>query len=153
DPLRNAMLQVTDNLRFESAIADGLLNSMQRYEGAGDARDTEWALIHARALHDDSALLSDQLGRTNAAVAALRDSLANDPRDFEGASTALATFAARVATSGFNADELRVFHSLNLTDAQISTTRAQITALSPFTFSRSAIVTGLNDLIAANNAA
>src|SRR5262249_20780098 len=33
DPLRNAMLRVTDNLRFESALADGLLNSMQRYEG------------------------------------------------------------------------------------------------------------------------
>src|SRR5262249_52495763 len=150
DPVHSAMLDVANDLRYESALADGLLNSLQRYEGAGDARDTEWALIHARALRADADLLRDQTGRTAAAGAALRDALANDPRDFEGAAAAPATFATRVATTGFSADELSVFQELGLSAAQVSAARSQIAGLSPFTFSRTAIVAGLNDLITAD---
>src|SRR5439155_21118403 len=62
DPVRSALLQVADNLRFESAIADGLLHGTERYQGADEAGDAQWALIHARAVRDDAGLLRDRIG-------------------------------------------------------------------------------------------
>src|SRR5262249_2740962 len=83
DPVVNALWQVGDNLRFASATALALLHSMERYQGAAEADDVEWALIHGRAIRDNLARLREQEGGTRVALAALRDALLGDPRDFE----------------------------------------------------------------------
>jgi hypothetical protein len=151
DPLTNGILQVDDSMRFEEAVGEALLHSMERYEGAVDANDAEWALIHARAVRDNAARLRDQIGRTTAALAALRDAVLTDPRNLEGVAANIAALALRVSTTGFSVDELRQFRNLGLSQATVNNLHDQIAGLAPFTFSRAPVAGGIDSSIAADN--
>lgn len=150
DPLRKAIFEATDGLRFQSAAADALLHAMERYQGAQEGANAEWALIHARAVRDNAALLRGQLALCTEALQTLRDTLAGDPRDVDGAAAKFAAHVAQVFTTGFSAAELREFRNLGLSPSQVDDLRLKIAALHPFDGSRSATVALLNGVIAAN---
>jgi hypothetical protein len=152
DPLRTSVLRVAQAVRFETALEAALLHEQERYQGAADANDAEWALIQGRALRDTVAQLRDQIGRTDAALADLRGAVLTDPRDLEASTASVAALAARVATSGFTAEELREFRGLGLSSTAINDLQNQIAGLQSLTYSRAGFAADIVDLIAAESA-
>lgn len=103
----------------EAAVAKALLASIERYQGAANAGDGEWCLIHARAARDHAYLLAAQLGRTSAALAAQKQALGNYPIDLDAVSQEAEQLRLRLEQQGFSPDETAILLALGLDAAEI----------------------------------
>ena len=153
DPIINAFINVGNAQATQAATLQALLHAMERYQGADAADDSEWALVHARAIQKFSTLLIDQIGASNAALTALDDALTADPRNFDAASGTVAPMLAQIVSSGFNAEQMQALLNAGATMAQIADLRASIAAEStePL-FSEAETHTQIAALLAGNTA-
>lgn len=135
----------------EETIAEALLHSMERYQGAQAANDPNWALVHAQQLQDYANYLDLQLGRTNMALQQLANAVTTDPRDFAAEAAEWRAFQTRVAAEGFTEEELRDFRHLGLSDAEIEQIRTDFLA-EEVDYSNADFVALVNRIIANNTA-
>ena len=152
DVLDGAADRVADTAATEAALAQALLRSIERYQGADAAGNGEWALVHARAIRHYASLLSQQLQRSKAALQALSDAIASDTRDLDAAAIALEALRARVAGSGLTAEERANLLRLGLTAEQIQSFTEQL-ADQDFSFSEADFHQQLQALMAAQEQA
>jgi hypothetical protein len=115
--LAPAVASVADARGTAAALAQALLHSIERYQGADQSGDGTWALVHARASKSYGIALGDQLGRLNAALTDLDSVLASGgAQEVDRAADLLRRLSAAVATSGgFTQEERRGNHSGLLT--------------------------------------
>src|SRR5436190_2087060 len=59
DPITNAFISVGNAQATQAVLLQALLHAMERYQGADQADDSEWALVHARAIQSLSSQLID----------------------------------------------------------------------------------------------
>ncbi len=152
DPLLTALADVGTQSSTEGALAEALLRSLERYQGADLDANGRWALMHARAIRDYARGLQAQLPTSSAALARLDAALAADATPIDALAADAQAFIARVKASGLTADEIQAARNLGLTDAQITQLVADIAALDLSTFSKANLQGAIADL-RANNAA
>ena len=128
DPLLVAAIELGAHVANEGALAGALLTSVERYQGADAAGDGEWALVHARAIRDNARALLVQLARTDSALVALDSALVADARPLDLMASRMEAHRARIATTGFSADELGQARTLGLDQAQIDALRTRFVA-------------------------
>ena len=150
DPLKIAFAALGTTVSNESALTQGLLRSLERYQGADNASNADWALFHANKIVDYSTALSSQLPDTNAALAALSAALTADTRDFDTIATDMQALIDQISGSGFTAEQLREAANLGLSQADIDDAETLLTGLDFSTFSKAAALTVLSDIQTAN---
>ena len=151
DPIELALTAVGTESRTEAELARAFLASLERYQGAEQAGDGEWALIHARALKDYAVELQTQLGQTNTAVSTLETALIADTTDLSSTAADLATTHSRWRTTGFNADEIRTARNLGLSETDLNDMLAEIDGLNFADYSETDYLAVLANIRAENN--
>jgi PKD repeat protein len=153
-PSDDPVLMATGSLATESSaedtLAEALLHSLERYQGADQAGNGRWALIHARAIRDYSEQLQAQIAENDAALAELDAALAADTTDVDANAVEARAFIERVRASGFTADEIREAHNLGMTDREIDDLAADIAKLDFAGFSEASMRRTIADLQRAN---
>lgn len=102
DPLQQATDALINAFAVEAATTGALLSSMERYQGAANDGNGDWALVHARATRDYTALLADQLAESNAALNALSAVIGANAADLDAAASGLKSLADDLATNGWS---------------------------------------------------
>lgn len=145
-----ALAQLGSGAENEAALAEALLHSIERYQGADSAGDGAWGLIHARAMRDYAALLITQLGRTHDNLAGFSATLAADTTDYDGWGTRLETYRLEIAASGLVTDDVRLARNWGVTLTETEQLAADFVAEGDLTFSKTAVLTTLTELQSSN---
>ena len=107
----------------ENALLQAFLSSIERYSGAQEAGNGQWALIHAREIKNYANILAqEQIPLTTLAIENILNGLLLETRDIEGVNSKFLTLQNRIKQSGPSADELRNLRNLNFSDTQIQDT-------------------------------
>ncbi|MEM7113479.1 MAG: Ig-like domain-containing protein [Chloroflexota bacterium] len=150
DAMTVALSDMGTTAQTEAEIARALLASMERYQGADEADDGEWALIHARAMSDFALLLAEQVAKTNQSLAAFEAALNADSRDFAATSAEIIAIEERLETTGLTADEIRTARNLGLSDADLAEAIDLITELDLADYDKADFLTVLDDIQTTN---
>ncbi|MDP9353014.1 MAG: PKD domain-containing protein, partial [Chloroflexota bacterium] len=151
DPLLLAMADLGTESSSESALAEALLRSLERYQGADQKGNGTWALVHARAIQDYSLQLQAQLSKSSDALKTLDDALAADTTPLDANAADVQAFIERVRASGFTEDEVREALNLGLTYEEIGDLDSAVSALDLSTFSKANLRGAIADLRANNS--
>ncbi|MDF2627226.1 MAG: hypothetical protein K0R39_1057 [Symbiobacteriaceae bacterium] len=150
DPLDQAIANYLTAASSEAALAEALLRSLERYQGADQATDGNWALLHGWAIQDNTDALAQAINQSNAALNALANTLATDPRPWDAIAADMQAFRDRVAASGFTAEELIDLRNSGFDDAMIEQFRQEIIA-EDWTFSLSDTLNEISAIMNDNN--
>ncbi|MCP4356886.1 MAG: hypothetical protein GY796_02575 [Chloroflexi bacterium] len=145
-PLPLALAELGIAAGNEQALAQALLASMERYQGADNANSSEWGLIHARAMRDYATLLISQLSETNNGLTTMSAALTADTTDFDTMSAELETYRLQIAASGFVTEDVQLARNLGLTPDEIDQLAADIVAEGDFSFTETDLLNTLTDL-------
>ncbi|HYF80581.1 MAG TPA: PKD domain-containing protein [Symbiobacteriaceae bacterium] len=150
DPLDQAIANYLTAASSEAALAEALLRSLERYQGADGANDGNWALLHGWAIQDNTNALAIAINRSNGALNALATALASDPRPWDAIAADMQAFRDRVAASGFTPEELVDLRNSGFDDAMIEQFRQEIIA-EDHTFSLSQTLSDIAAIMNDNN--
>ncbi len=150
DPKSNVPLDVAyanagNAIAVENALSEAALHSFERYQGADNANNGQWALIHARATQNYASLLQVKLPVSNTALTELNTVVAALPSTFTDPIPDWEAFRSDVAMNGLSVPVQTELLALQLTGTDIIDLEASIGALDYSSFS-------LNDMVSANNA-
>ncbi len=112
-----------------AVLAQALLHSLERYQGADAANDAGWALVHARQIQAFSRLLATHQNRSNTALAGLAAAAATDGVDAGRVAAYVTPIQERVAASGWNDEETRLLRNGGLPTAEIDALAASTTSV------------------------
>jgi PKD repeat protein len=126
DPLRVDLVGMGSAAGSEAALAQALLTSLERYQGAEAVNDAEWALIHARAVRDYSLLLASQTAITASAADSFAQTLAADSRPIDGLLANFESERLRILADDLTSEERRDSAAFGLTDADLAELRAAL---------------------------
>lgn len=126
DPLAAKAEELAVAMNHEGAVADMVLHSVERYQGADAADMPDWQLIHARAARRQVDLLASEIGRANAAAQALLDAIAADPRSDDEFWSLLESTRASLVANGVTAEQRQQAHNLGLSDTEIDSRLARL---------------------------
>lgn len=146
DALIQSVAQISTEASEEAALAEALLRSLERYQGADEANDGTWALIHARAIKQYAALLAMQMSETSAAFNSANVALSADQQDLEQAAVELMIFRDRVAVSGFNADELRSARNLEVGESDLANIESALLSIDVSGFAKADMTNEFEEL-------
>jgi uncharacterized repeat protein (TIGR01451 family) len=144
DPLLIAVGNLGAASSNQAALAEALLRSLERYQGAEAAGDGDWALTQARAIKQYAGLLAAQLSQGHAALGQLSNALANDTRPLDVIAADLESQRALVESSGFSPEERQALASLGLTVVQIDALRAELASQS-FVFTKANLLNAITN--------
>ncbi|MEW5869153.1 MAG: PKD domain-containing protein [Chloroflexota bacterium] len=151
DELLQSLALVGTEAGEEAALAEALLRSLERYQGADQANDGTWALAHARAVKEYADLLADQFADSGGAAAEAYTAISADTRPLDQAALDFEQFRSRVHTTGWNSDELRYAKNLGISDAQLEDIQSVLAAVEVAGFTKAGLLNVLDGM--ANNAA
>lgn len=146
DEVVSSSAQVDTEAGEESALAEALLRSLERYQGAAEANNGTWALIHAHAIQRYATLLASQMEESTAALASATTAISSDSREVDQATVQLTEFLNRVSDSGFNGDELRYVSNLEISTAQLDEIKSVLTAIDLTVFTKTEMLGTLSAL-------
>ena len=152
DAIVNDVVGLENAAGQEGAIAQALLHSLERFQGADAAGNGGWALIHARSIRDYASLLAAQVADTNAELGAMTTTLGSDTRDFDALASEWAIFRAAVIADGLSSADQQELRNGGLTVAQLTQLEAEIVATDLSLTDRSAILDQLAAMQADNAA-
>lgn len=135
DPLDVGAAATATSVSDEQALTQGLIDALQRYEGAQQANDGRWALIHAREIKRDANLLAGQISATNGALAAQSSALSADSRNLDSIAAGLESWRQGVVANGFSAGETRELENLGLSSSDIANFKTSL-ASDDFSFTK-----------------
>ena len=122
----NSLSDALQPLAGEAAINAAFLHAVERYQGAQQAGNRKWALVHAREARN----LADTLRRiapaTSDAMNALRTAVGDDAANWDQALTAGRAFAHRVQMTGFTGEERRALLNEGLSHTQIAKAETEV---------------------------
>ena len=144
DDVTRAQIALGVETASEGAVVEALLHAIERYQGAANAQDGQWALVHAREAQSLASLLSLQLPHTAAAAASLSDALTADTRAFDDAAEVWETVRARILTDGFNSQELAGFAVLGIPDSALGDLYGIVDELDVSGFDKAATIAALD---------
>lgn len=121
DPMQNLAAEAVGPLTTSAALAEGLLRSYERYQGAWAARDGEWQLAHARAVQAYAALLAEQAPADVAALDALADDVDALPTGLDATAAATVAQIDSFLTSGPTAEERADLANQGVTESEMRT--------------------------------
>ena len=139
DPLLLAVAKLGTSLSGQDTLAEALLRSLERYQGAEAAGDGTWALMHARAIKEYASLLAGQLAQVNIALEELRVTLGNDTRPFDLVAADLEAARIELASSGLSAEDRQELAAIGLTVQQIHKLESDVVNLN-FAFTKSGLI-------------
>ncbi len=147
-PVSRAYADLADGLVRESARAEAMLHALERYQGAQEAGDAEWALVQARAVRDLSADAAAASGDNG--LAAFRTEVLAAMDTLIAQDKAGADFTNAVRDGGFSGAQRQTLRNNGLTDADIADLEAQLvrSGYSPRT-DRDALRVALDEAVAA----
>lgn len=128
EPLTTAQTALGNAVATQAVVAEALLHSLERYQGADLDDDGTWALNHARAIRDYAAALEGQLAATDVMLRDVQAAFQADTTDFDGAAAALEPLRQRIADDGFTPEERHALAELGQSDADATELRAFIAA-------------------------
>ncbi len=146
DPVVARAIDAGTQAGNEAALAEGLLHSLERYQGADQGNDGDWALLHARAIQRYALLLAGQLAHSDAALAAFAAALAADTRPLDEAAAELQAFRVRIAATGFTADELRMLRNLGFSADDLAGLQVEPPSADGSSFSKGDLLAAVADL-------
>ncbi len=117
--LEPAIVYFINDATEQAAILPALLAAMEKYQGAREADNADFALLQAGQIKKYSDLLVTKLGEVNASHADLIQELQNTGIDFTAFATDLLDMQDRVSIEGWTAQELFQMYNLGLTDSVI----------------------------------
>ncbi len=122
----------------EAGLAEALLRSIERYQGADAAGDGTWALVHARQAQGFAALLADQLRASAPAFEAAASALEADPSDLEDVAHDLGAAIDGIFASGLDAEQQAALARSGVTRSQLAAELSGLAALGLGTWDRAA---------------
>lgn len=144
-PLDVAYANAGNAIATENALAEAALHSFERYQGADNANNGQWALIHARATQNYASLLQVKLPVSNTALTELNTVVGALPSTFTDPIPDWEAFRSDVALNGLSSPVETKLLALQLTSTDITNLETSIGELDYSAFS-------LNDMVSANNA-
>lgn len=120
DPLLIAGAALETSVSNQDAVVGALIDSLQRYEGATDAGDGQWALVQARLAKSYTQLLQTRIAATDSSLLAATNALTADTRPFDSVSAALFATAQGVRAVGLSPAQMAALQDLGLSAAQIA---------------------------------
>jgi PKD repeat protein len=120
DPLAGAYAGLANTTGLEAQLAEALLHSMERYQGAQAAGDRRWALEHARQARLHAYALAGAVQHRADALDGFAVALDADTRDFGAAALELDTVADRVRAQGLSQDDVRLARNLGLSTVEVA---------------------------------
>lgn len=151
--LDRTLVGVGEAAATEGALAEALLRSIERYQGADAAGDAQWGLHHARAIASYADHLADQLTSSGAALSDLRSALAGDGVDLDVITADLAAKRDHIAAVGFSGDQRKALAELGYDDAALHELRVWIAQQAFVAGAESAMVTAVDGLLASHGTA
>ena len=146
-----AYADLADGLVRESARAEAMLHALERYQGAQEAGDAEWALVQARAVRDLSAEMA-AAGADNGLIA-FRSEVIGALDTLMAQDKAGADLADAIRTSGFTGSQRQVLRNNGLTEAQVAALEADAVKGGPVQRTdRAFLVAALDEAVAAGTA-
>ena len=118
-PVGDALAGLAGPLAREGALSEELLHALERYQGAQEAGDGEWALVQARAVSDVAATLGDQLAASDA-VADLTSTMTARADQLVAEAEKGEAVAARIRREGLTPEEKRAMADRGLSRAQVA---------------------------------
>ena len=131
------IIQYTYDLNNEAALTEGLLHSIERYDGFILNGNPAWAVIHANEIKKYSILLKNQILNTSQTVDNLVDSITNDsifPNESEKSDIEI--LRNDVRQHGWNFSNIQQMKNLGLDDDQINNVTSQFLSGEIFTENR-----------------
>ncbi len=127
-----ALNALTDALMNVTAQGLAATTSFDRYGGASEAHDLQWSALQAGALQ----YYNGQYGQALLTAADKIDAFLTVLKDEGQASIPVTAdqiraYQARIASSGYTAEEIAAAHNVGLTDEQIEQIRQQVIAADP----------------------
>ena len=120
DVNQQAALQLGELTSQEAALAEALLHSMERYQGAEQAGNGEYAFVQARQVEDYARALAQIIPRTVAGFQALATQVESSGIDFVTIMDNYRATQARVSSSGLTSEERLKLLSAGWTEQNIS---------------------------------
>ncbi|MDX6439245.1 MAG: large repetitive protein [Gaiellaceae bacterium] len=139
-------------LSAETTLAQALLRSLARYQGADADGNGAWALVHARAIREYASALASQLDQTVAGMQLMRFVFDSDPRPIDAQIAELKEWRNRVAANGaFSVAELREAANLGIGQNQLDAMKANLLQ-DDWNLSRASVVAHMDELVTAHAA-
>ncbi|HUZ00794.1 MAG TPA: fibronectin type III domain-containing protein [Thermomicrobiaceae bacterium] len=120
DPVVQASATLGTAANTEQALEQALLDALQRYEGAANAGDGAWALIHAREVQQYATLLAGSLSTTSQALTQTAHAVTTDPAPLNNTLQFLEAIRSDVAANGFSPAEQQALVAAGYTPSQIT---------------------------------
>lgn len=130
-PLDSTLVGIGEAAATEGVLAEALLRSIERYQGADAAGNAQWGLHHARATANYADHLADQLVSSGAALTDLRGALSGDGINLDVIAADLAGKRDDIAATGFSGEQRKALAELGYDDAALHELRVWI-AQQPF---------------------
>jgi hypothetical protein len=155
-----AIIQYTYDLNNEAILTEGLLHSIERYDGSILNGDPAWSVIHANEIKKYSILLKNQIINSSNTVDNLVESIKKDtifPNDSEKSD--IETLRNDLSQHGWNASNILQMKNLGLDDDQINNVTSQFLSgeiftenevadlLKNTTSTNNSMITALDDLV------
>ncbi len=121
-----------NDISNEASIADALVKSIERYDGAALNNDVAWTLIHANQIKDHSLLLKDQLMLSSATNELLIDSINHEPLLNDTQFSTMKSIIDELKTKNIDPDIVRELKNFGYTDKDISQATTQLLSLESF---------------------
>lgn len=147
DALYTALADAATAGAREATVVVALTQSIERYEGAREAADGEWALIHAQGIKHYAALLADLQTDTSSALSGLHDAIAADALDVDDIAASLAAYQHRVEADGFTAEELRELQNMGFSLEDIENLKGEFLTVDYASFQKADLLSELDSLI------
>lgn len=144
--VHDALTALIDPLADEVVLTEAYLHAIERYQGAQEAGDTEWALVHARAARDLAMVMADQLGSTTA-VADLREAIADPANGVLAGYETGRQFVARLQQTGLTAVEVQQLRNAGLSEQDINRLEADIAGIGSLPVGDTGILGQLDQLL------
>lgn len=148
-PLGSALLAVANQADQEGALAEALLHAMERYQGAAEAGDTEFALLHATAIRTYAEQLEMEQVAHEARLATLDAELQRVPPDLDFERDVLLQLRDD-AQSGLAPSVVRGLRNAGLSSFEIEQVRLGLADLDVSDFSTGALRQAMSDLVTSN---
>lgn len=151
DVLSMPFAKLGTNANAEEVQLYALLKSIEKYQGAELSNNSEWALIHARAIKMYTELLINQLWSTNASLAELTNAIVNDNRPLDQFAQEFENFRTRIRDFGFTPEELQIASDLNISSFLLSEIQDSLIVHDTSNFSKNGLLSNISELQNSNN--
>ena len=149
DPLLIAAANLGTAASTETAVTQAFIDALQRYEGAAQAGDGTWALIHAREMQQYASLLAGDLSTTSDTLNAAASAITSYPINLDQVASNLEYLRNAVQTNGFTPAQQQALVNAGFTTSQINQLQVKLSSGS-FAITEAQTVSALHDIATTN---